>query len=129
MPKVELHVHLEGSIRPETFLRLAQRHGILLPASTVEGLHQWYTFTDFDHFIEIYGTICSCIRTPEDVELVAHEFLAGQANQNIIYSEVTYTPYSQYLASGLAFVDQLAAIIRHAFRVSGLKYSSFPHAV
>jgi len=112
MPKVELHVHLEGSIRPETFLKLAQRHGIVLPADTVQGLRQWYTFTDFDHFIEIYSNICKCIRTPEDVELVAREFLAGQAAQNVVYSEVTYTPYSQYLASGLAFDEQLEAINR-----------------
>jgi len=112
MPKVELHVHLEGSIRPETFLKLAQRHGIVLPADTVQGLRLWYTFTDFDHFIEIYSNICKCIRTPEDVELVAREFLAGQAAQNVVYSEVTYTPYSQYLASGLAFDEQLEAINR-----------------
>ena len=110
MPKVELHVHLEGSIRPETLLQLAQRHGIQLPANTVQGLRQWYTFTDFDHFIEVYGNICQCIRTPDDVELVAREFLAGQAAQNVVYSEVTYTPYSQYLASGLAYDDQLTAI-------------------
>ena len=112
MPKVELHVHLEGSIRPETLLQLAQRHEIVLPANTVQGLRQWYTFTDFDHFIEIYFSICQCIRTPDDVELVAREFLEGQAAQNVVYSEVTYTPYSQYLASGLAFADQLAAINR-----------------
>jgi adenosine deaminase len=112
MPKVELHVHLEGSISPETLLQMAQRHGILLPADTVQGLRQWYTFTDFDHFIEVYGNICKCIRTPDDVELVAREFLAGQAAQNIVYSEVTYTPYSQYIASGLPFADQLAAIER-----------------
>jgi adenosine deaminase len=53
MPKVELHVHLEGSVRPETLLLLAKRHHIPLPASTVEELRAWYTFTDFAHFIEI----------------------------------------------------------------------------
>jgi adenosine deaminase len=40
IPKVELHVHLEGSIRPETLLKLAQRHSIPLPANSVEGLRQ-----------------------------------------------------------------------------------------
>jgi aminodeoxyfutalosine deaminase len=59
MPKVELHVHLEGSVRPQTLLKLAKRHGIPLPASDLEGLRKWYRFRDFDHFIEIYLTISS----------------------------------------------------------------------
>jgi adenosine deaminase len=77
MPKVELHVHLEGSIRPETLLALAQRNHMALPATTVEGLQAWYTFTDFPHFIEIYRAISACLRTPDDIELIAREFLAG----------------------------------------------------
>lgn len=112
MPKVELHVHLEGSIQPETLLTLAQRHQVNLPATTVEGLRTWYTFTDFPHFIEIYLAISSCLRTPDDIELIAREFLAGQAAQHIRYSEVTYTPYTHYRWRGLAFQDQLAALKR-----------------
>jgi adenosine deaminase len=111
MPKVELHVHLEGSIRPETLLALARRHEVMLPANTVEGLRRWYTFTSFAHFVQIYITICSCIRTPDDIELIAREFLAGQAAQGIRYSEVTYTAFTHY-ARGIAFRDQLAAINR-----------------
>ncbi|MCK6630223.1 MAG: adenosine deaminase [Anaerolineae bacterium] len=112
MPKVELHVHLEGSIQPETLLKLAQRHGVDLPAKTVEGLRTWYTFTDFPHFIEVYLAVSSCLRTPDDIELIAREFLAGQAAQNIRYSEVTYTPYTHYKHRGLPFSEQLAALNR-----------------
>jgi adenosine deaminase len=112
MPKVELHVHLEGSIRPETLLKLAKRHHIPLPGYTVEELRKWYTFRDFAHFLEIYQTFSHCLRGPQDVELITREFLAGQAAQNILYSEVTYTPYSQFLATGMLFNNQLAAINR-----------------
>ena len=112
MPKVELHVHLEGSVQPETLLKLARRHAIALPADTVAGVRQWYTFVDFPHFIDIYLKISACIRTPYDIELITREFLAGQAAQNIRYSEVTYTPYTHYLQKGLAFDQQLAAINR-----------------
>jgi adenosine deaminase len=112
MPKVELHVHLEGAVRPATLLKLAQRHNVELPASDVDGIQQWYTFTDFPHFIQVYLKISECIRTPDDVELVAREFLAGQAEQNIRYSEVTYTAYTHYWQKGLAFEDQLAALNR-----------------
>jgi adenosine deaminase len=112
MPKVELHVHLEGSIQPATLLELAGRNGVPLPASTVDGLRQWYRFTSFDHFIEVYLTISSCIRTQEDIELIAREFLAGQAAQNVVYSEVTYTAFTHYQTKGLPFAAQLAAINR-----------------
>ncbi len=112
MPKVELHVHLEGSIRPATLLHLAKKHRVTLPADTVEALHEWYTFTDFSHFIQIYKTFASCLREPEDLEFITREFLAGQAAQNIVYSEVTYTAYSQYKACGMDFGTQLAAINR-----------------
>jgi len=112
MPKVELHVHLEGSTRPETLLKLARRHGVTLPADTVEGLRKWYEFRDFDHFIDVYIIISHCLRTADDIELIAREFLEGQAAQNIIHSEVTYTPYSQYAKHRISWKDQLAAVNR-----------------
>src|SRR5262249_6275579 len=112
MPKVEMHVHLEGAIQPSTLLTLAQRHQIPLPAATVDELRDWFTFTDFPHFVEVYKTISQCVRTADDIELIAREFLLGQAAQNIIYSEVTYTPYTHYLQKGISFADQLAAINR-----------------
>src|SRR5256885_14476323 len=64
MPKVELHVHLEGAIQPQTLLELAKRNRKQLPAGTVEGLRDWYTFSDFSHFVQIYLAISSCICTP-----------------------------------------------------------------
>lgn len=113
MPKVELHVHLEGSIQPETLLQLAKRNHVTLPATTVEGLRQWYTFTDFAHFIEIYITISSCICSAEDIELIAREFLRGQAAQNIVHSEVTFTPYTHFgLNRHIPFEEQFAALSR-----------------
>src|SRR5579859_4867929 len=111
MPKVELHVHLFGAIQPDTLLTLAKKHNVELLANTVDGLRQWYTFTDFDHFVEIYLKIQDCITGPDDVELITREFLAGQAAQNILYSEVTHTP--NYLAvRGISFADQMDAINR-----------------
>jgi len=112
MPKVELHVHLEGAIEPATLLKLAKKHKIDLPATTVEGLQSWYKFKDFPHFVEIYLTISSCLRTPEDIELITREFLIGQASQNIRYSEVTYTAYTHYKFRNITFDEQLAAINR-----------------
>ena len=69
MPKVELHLHLEGSIRPTTLLDLARRHGIALPASDVEGLARWYQFRDFPHFIDIYRTALATTARATGVDL------------------------------------------------------------
>jgi adenosine deaminase len=79
MPKVELHVHVLGAIEPETLLKLAHTHGVELPANSLEGLRQWYTYTDFAHFLEIYLKIAECLRTPDDIELITREFLMAQA--------------------------------------------------
>lgn len=112
LPKIELHVHLEGSIQPGTLLRLAERHGISLPAKDLAGLAEWYTFTDFPHFVEIYTTLSQCIRTAEDIELITREFLQGQADQNIFYTEATYTPFTIFKQSGIPWDEQIDAINR-----------------
>lgn len=112
MPKVELHVHLEGAIRPETLLELARRNSMALPYGTVEGLRRWYVFRNFPHFVEIYVAISSCLKTADDIELIAREFLAGQAEQNCRFTEVTYTAYTIYQVSKISFADQIAAINR-----------------
>ncbi len=112
MPKVELHVHLEGAIRPETLLHLADRNGIRLPAGDIDGLRAWYRFTDFPHFAEVYQVVSACIRSADDIELMARDFLRGQADQNILHTEATYTALAHYRNVGLPFDEQLDAINR-----------------
>ena len=110
MPKVELHVHLEGSIGPETLLELTRRNQVKLPVQSIEEMQAWIQFTDFNHFIDVYIDICSCLRTVEDFELITTEFLRGQAQQNILYSEVIFTPFTHH--ENVTMDDQLAAINR-----------------
>jgi adenosine deaminase len=112
MPKVELHVHLEGSIRPETVLKLAKRNNVDLPASTVEGLSHWYTFRDFPHFVSVYVSVSQCIKSAEDIEFVAREFLQGQAAQNVLHSEITYTASTIEKYAGIPWELQFAALGR-----------------
>ena len=89
LPKAEVHIHLEGSIQPETLLTLAQRHNRLamLPAADVAGLRRWFQFTDFPHFIRIYLLISELLRTAEDIALIVHACGADMAAQNIRYRE------------------------------------------
>jgi aminodeoxyfutalosine deaminase len=110
MPKVELHVHLEGSIRPSTLLILAERNGVALPSNDVEGLRSFYHFTDFAHFLQVYFTVSRCLRTVDDFSLIAYEFGADMARQNIRYAEVTFTPYTNVANTGLPFAAILAGL-------------------
>ena len=112
-PKVELHVHLEGSARPETLLALARRNGVALPAADVAGLHAWYQFRDFPHFITVIDVICDCIITADDLTLLVRELGADAAAQGTRYLEVTTTTNAR-LRRGLALDDQLAALVTGA---------------
>ncbi len=111
-PKAELHVHLEGSIQPATLLTLARRNGAALPAQTVEELQQWFQFRSFDHFIEIYFAITGCLRTAEDYELIAYEFGAGMARQNVRYAEVTFSPSTHQFSLGIPFDTFFSGLTR-----------------
>jgi adenosine deaminase len=111
MPKVELHVHLEGTVQPHTLLELAQRNGISLPVSDVAELEAWYTFSDFDHFLDVFTAICKCLQTAEDFRRIAYEYGQSMARQNVRYAEVTWTPYTHvYQYSHIPWDDLLAAV-------------------
>lgn len=89
IPKAELHVHLEGSIRPSTLLTLARHNNVTLPVSTLAEMREWFRFRDFPHFIEVYSAITRCLKTAEDYELIAYEFGVEMARQHVRYAEVT----------------------------------------
>lgn len=110
MPKVELHVHLEGATDAETIYELADRNGIALPANSLAEWKQFYQFTSFDHFCDVYTVASRCVQSAEDFALLAERFLAHQARQNIRYSEV-FVSVSHHLGkmSGGELLDALAA--------------------
>lgn len=109
MPKVELHVHLEGSMRPHVLLELARRNRVELPADDEEGIRRWFRFRDFEHFIQVYLTCSRALRTPEDFQLIARDFLEVQAAQNVVYTEAHFT-ISTHLANGANGGEVLAAL-------------------
>jgi aminodeoxyfutalosine deaminase len=114
MPKAEIHIHLEGSIEPDTVLKLAERHDCLdtLPGTDVATLREWFTFTDFPHFIETFVTILQLLRTAEDFALITYEIGADMAEQNIRYRELTITPnmHTHHDNKGLTIEDVLEGL-------------------
>lgn len=97
VPKIELHVHLEGAIRPATLLDIARRNGETLPADTVEGLTELYEFTDFRHFIDVWVLTTNCLRGAEDFRQIVVDYAAEAASFGAIYIEGIFSPPERVL--------------------------------
>jgi adenosine deaminase len=89
LPKAELHVHLEGSIRTDTIRELADRQGRDVPSALGPG---GWSFDHFDHFIEQYGGACDLLNDLDDFHRVAREFCADLAANGVRYAEVVFSP-------------------------------------
>jgi adenosine deaminase len=127
MPKVELHVHLEGATDPDAAWAMAARNGVRLPARTLEEWRAFYAFRDFDHFIEVYTAAAGAIRTPEDWAFMAERFCAGQAAQNVRYTEAFLS--ASFLLARLpagAVLDALAAGVAAGERRHGVRVRFIP---
>jgi len=91
-PKIELHVHLEGTVRPATLLRIAGRNGYALPADTVEGLAALYAFRDFDHFIDIWLATTPALQHAADFRQVVVDYAAEAKSFGCVYMEGIFSP-------------------------------------
>jgi len=116
MPKAELHVHLEGSVRPETLLDLGRKHGVDYPFSNADGAREWFRFRDFPHFIEVYVAICNSLLAVEDYDRVTYELAEEASRQNIRYLEVTVAPVSPIEPRNSAVPDVVMAGCRAGAR-------------
>jgi aminodeoxyfutalosine deaminase len=92
LPKVELHVHLVGSASIPTVLELARTHPDRGVPTDEQALRDFYEFTDFAHFIEVYIKVNSLVRTRQDVVALLLGLARDQAASNVRYAEVTVTP-------------------------------------
>jgi len=96
LPKVDLHRHLEGSLRLQTLAEIAQEHGIDLPSHDIEYLRPFVTVTneepDFHRFLEKFRILRHFYATQAAVERVAYEAVADAAADNIKYLELRFNP-------------------------------------
>ncbi len=122
LPKAELHVHHVGSASPDTVARLAARHPDSPVPTDPAALADYFTFTDFGHFIEVYLSVVDLLRTPEDLWTLTHEVGRDLAAQQVRYAELTMTPYTS-IARGIsaeAYVEAIEDARRAAERDFGL---------
>ncbi|MEM6346845.1 MAG: adenosine deaminase [Bacteroidota bacterium] len=112
MPKFELHVHMEGATEAETFFRLAQRNNMPLPIpeQDLASWQKYFEFQNFPHFIEVYVSAVSLLRSAEDYAFLIEEFYRHQAAQNIVYTEAFLS--ATYLVDKFDQEEILEAIAR-----------------
>ena len=96
LPKVDLHRHLEGSLRLETLAEIASEHGIDLPSYNIEQLRPYVQFTDeepdFHRFLEKFKLLKRFYTTREAVKRVAYEAVIDAAADNVKYLELRFNP-------------------------------------
>jgi aminodeoxyfutalosine deaminase len=91
-PKIELHVHLEATVKPETLLEVARRNDYPLPAQTVEGLAELYRFRDFRHFIEVWILTTNALQREVDFRQMVADYAAEAKTHGALYIEGIFTP-------------------------------------
>jgi aminodeoxyfutalosine deaminase len=91
-PKIELHVHLEGTVRPQTLLQIARRNDYALPVETEAELEALYDFRDFAHFIEVWILTTNALRKEEDFRQVLTEYAREAASHGAVYVEAIFSP-------------------------------------
>jgi adenosine deaminase len=131
LPKVELHVHLEGAMSPRTLLELARRRRVDLPATDEAGLREWFRFRDFDHFVEVYLACSRVLQHPEDFQLLLDDFAARAEAENLRYAEVHFTIGTHWKNGAPVdeILDALAESIGAAERARGVTVRLIPDIV
>jgi adenosine deaminase len=127
MPKVEIHVHLEGTMGPETVWQLASKNHVRLPVDSLEAWRKYYRFKDFAHFIDTYVLACQAIAKAEDFVYILDVFAAEQSAQNVRYSELFFSA-SLHLGrfSNDELVEALEEGIKRADQRHNIKFRIIP---
>jgi adenosine deaminase len=122
LPKLEQHVHIVGSVKPETFLWLIEDSGLDLPYETVEDLEDFYDYGDFPHFLEVYSTVNDSITRESHYERITYEMMESQAACNVRHAEALFSAWD-HVRRGLDYglmVDSINRGIRRATRDFGV---------
>ncbi len=127
LPKTDLHCHLDGSLRIETILDLAEKQGVRLPADTPEGLakaiHMGQNTGSLEKYLEAFGVTLSVMQTEESLYRTAYELATDAARENVKYLEVRYAPVL-HTRNGLkptTIVDAVLEGLRAAKRETRIK--------
>jgi adenosine deaminase len=111
LPKVELHLHIEGSLEPELMFALAQRNQVSLPYASVEALRAAYDFANLQSFLDLYYAGASVLLVEQDFFDLTWAYLLRAAADGIVHTEIFFDPQT-HTARGVAFEVVLHGIRR-----------------
>ncbi|ANY06875.1 adenosine deaminase [Pseudonocardia sp. HH130630-07] len=121
LPKAELHLHIEGTLEPETVFALAGRNDVALPYAGVEDLRARYDFTDLQSFLDVYYANMAVLRTRDDFAELASAYLRRCPEQGVRHVEMFFDPQA-HTARGVPMADVVGgltdAVDAHAGEVS-----------
>ncbi len=111
MPKVELHLHIEGSLEPELMFALAQRNNIDIPFKSIEEVRAAYNFSNLQDFLDIYYQGMNVLRHEQDFYDLTWAYLERMAQQNVQHVEIFFDPQG-HTERGISFSTVLDGISR-----------------
>jgi adenosine deaminase len=118
-PKVLLHDHLDGGLRPETIVELAAESGHQLPAGEPEALRRWFEEAansgSLERYLETFAHTVGVMQTSEALTRVARECVEDLAADGVVYAEIRYAP-EQHVSTGLT-LDEVVAAVQRGFDV------------
>jgi len=109
LPKIEQHVHIVGSVRPETLLWLNKQGEIKLPYKTLDDLKDFYAYQGFEHFLNVYSMVNELITHEKYYEIITYEMLQNQHNCNVKHVECIFSAYD-HMHRELDFSDMVEYI-------------------
>ena len=96
IPKIELHLHLDGAVPPETMWRMAQEKGLALPADTLEDFRTWLVRTadcrDVNTYLARFELPLQLMQDAPSIERITFDVLRTLARQGHVYDEVRFAP-------------------------------------
>jgi adenosine deaminase len=113
LPKVSLHDHLDGGLRPQTIIELAADLGRELPADDADDLGRWFSGSadsgSLVPYLETFDQTIAVMQTAANLRRVAAEFVADLAGDGVVYAEVRWAP-EQHLKAGLTLAEAVEAV-------------------
>jgi adenine deaminase len=127
IPKVELHMHIEGSLEPELMFEIAARNGIALKYKSVEEVRQAYEFSDLQSFLDIYYAGAQVLRHEQDFYDLTWAYLQKIHSQNVRHTEIFFDPET-HTDNGVPF-EVVVTGIHQALADAGEQFGMSTHLI
>jgi adenine deaminase len=127
LPKVELHLHIEGTLEPEMMFSLAAKHGIALPYPSVEALRAAYNFRDLQSFLDLYYAGCDVLRDRQDFYALAMAYFARAHADRVVHAELFFDPQT-HTARGIP-MEVVIGGLRDAMDDAQKRYDISSHLI